>query len=402
MIDSEPIFVLAPARSGSTLLVRMLDAHPELAIASDPLFPVFHSFRNEVWCQSGISSAKWFCESLPLLDYYFENGYPEALRSIRESSLEIPVRGGEEMRRCVVARIAHECADLQSAAEVLQAPDYASWVRQILHLIRLRKGEGVKAGFKEVWTVEFVEPLARAFPRAKFVCLLRDPRAIVASLCRLGEIDPSQMAHIPSYLRHWRKVVAFDIEMSSSSLLEGRWLLLRYEDLLRHPEDCLSQICAFLNVPYDARMLDPRAFRAYSPGVDPVSNSSFEKGAEKSIDSQAAEHWKSYLPDDMKHFVETLCGPEMVTCGYERSLPSLMRLTCDEIGRMLEELGSGSFSWRSDSGDFRAEAQNESERLDALRCLIMPSAEMLQKQFLFPSAYHNIKNAIQLSTIYHG
>ena len=41
-----PLFVTGTARSGTNLVARMLDAHPEVSVACDPYFPLFHSLRN--------------------------------------------------------------------------------------------------------------------------------------------------------------------------------------------------------------------------------------------------------------------------------------------------------------------------------------------------------------------
>ena len=43
-----PIFVLGLARSGTNLLARILDRHPQVCVALDPLMPVFRALRNAV------------------------------------------------------------------------------------------------------------------------------------------------------------------------------------------------------------------------------------------------------------------------------------------------------------------------------------------------------------------
>jgi len=50
-------------------------------------------------------------------------------------------------------------------------------------------------GMKEVWIIEFLTPLARAYPEARFIVIMRDPRAVIASMQALARSDPSQLAH---------------------------------------------------------------------------------------------------------------------------------------------------------------------------------------------------------------
>src|SRR5581483_175451 len=73
-------------RSGTTLLGRMLDAHPQAAVATDPYLPFFKRFRSAISRQIGTPVA----DDLPLGDYYYSTDQLELFRAIQAASLDVP------------------------------------------------------------------------------------------------------------------------------------------------------------------------------------------------------------------------------------------------------------------------------------------------------------------------
>ena len=83
-------FVIATGmfRSGTTLLARMLNAHPNLAFASDPFFQIFRTFRNEV-AKNVIDG--WDMD-LPLDDYYFHPDKQKVMSAIQNADMDMSLK----------------------------------------------------------------------------------------------------------------------------------------------------------------------------------------------------------------------------------------------------------------------------------------------------------------------
>src|SRR5262249_1395144 len=80
------LFVSGPARSGTTLVARVLSAHTQVEVAPDPALPLFRSLRNAILRESGLLADP----GLPLQDYYFSAEGLRALDAIQASSLAVP------------------------------------------------------------------------------------------------------------------------------------------------------------------------------------------------------------------------------------------------------------------------------------------------------------------------
>ena len=78
------VFISGMFRSGTTLLGRLINAHKEVAIATDPYMFFFKSFRNEI---AKIHEITIDSES-PLGDYYFSVEKLKLLKAIQTASFD--------------------------------------------------------------------------------------------------------------------------------------------------------------------------------------------------------------------------------------------------------------------------------------------------------------------------
>ncbi|MCA1999515.1 MAG: sulfotransferase, partial [Hyphomicrobiales bacterium] len=197
-------------------------------------------------------------------------------------------------------------------------------------------------GCKEVWTVDFLPALARALPDARFVIVLRDPRAVLASLIAMAAGDPSQHAHGVSYLRHWRKLVALVTLFQARPDLAPRLTVARFETMCHAAETEAGRLGAFLGLPFEAAMLHPGGENGWQ------GNSSF--GAiGTGISPAAAEGWRRRIAPADHALAEFLCAPEMAAAGYEPD--AVLPEPTDAVLRRMLDFHDDPGSWRSDSGD---------------------------------------------------
>lgn len=370
----KPLFVFGLARSGTNLLARMLDRHPQVTVALDPYLPLFRSLRNALVASRAAEEVRRrFSSSAPFQDYYFDSDGPALLDLMLAGQADLPLDQDElqALRLKAGERASLESSTLGSQMAGLAGKDYGQLFRSGLDIVAGLK-TGVRwAGCKEVWVMEFVPLLARLFPEAQFFALERDPRAIVASLLAMAEKDPTQAAHAPSYLRHWRKQVALTHRFAADPLLAGRFRSVSFERLATRPEDEARQLCDGLDIDFHPEML-----RLSADGWK--GNSSFDHGG-KDIYAETVDRWRKVLPARVVQAADYLCGPEMALTPYR----PVTSPKAEEVLAYLEEAGRETGSWRSDSGDLLLDFGGEMVRHMLLDTGSEPEQSLVRRCFLF-------------------
>ena len=98
------------------------------------------------------------------------------------------------------------------------------------------------------WHVWHLDGLARLFPEARFVGIVRHPGGNVASAMKRLGLKRRTAAR--RYARDNRELVR------QAAALGGRCVLLRYEDLVTEPEPVLRELLDWLGEPWSERLLD--------------------------------------------------------------------------------------------------------------------------------------------------
>ncbi|WP_447968825.1 sulfotransferase family protein [Nitrospira sp. M1] len=213
-----PFFIFGCPRSGSSLLSRMLNAHPRLAVPFEShLFSMFY----------------------PLLPYYGDLCKAEVLEQL-------------------------VCDIL--ATDVMK--DWSPPVKknQVLSLIRVNNFGGImdavmrswaqtqqkqRWGDKTPWHVQYWPQILQYFPHTKFIHIVRDGRDVAISLFR-ARFGPKT---VYGAARQWDNYIR-DVERLKRAVSEQNFYQIRYEDLLQDPEYTLVGICDFLHEEYTPHMLE--------------------------------------------------------------------------------------------------------------------------------------------------
>lgn len=391
---SAPFLVFGVARSGTNLISRMLDAHPQVAIALDPLMPLFKAWRNLAVTRYGSPALRAASEpTAAFQDYYFDQTAPELLKLIlgARAGLEVPSADQADIIAGISHRAALESPSLARALCALRGATIGELLKSAFRLIRdeavARGKRQVSAvGSKEVWTIEYAAALLRYFPQARAIVLHRDPRSVVASVAAMGKKDPTQAAHLISYLRHWRKHVAVANHLASLSEFSGRLHVVRFEDVLADPESHAKRMADFLGIAYHQEMLAPGA-GAWG------GNSSFGP-LQAPIDTAAAERWRKHLTKPVLETTQYYCGPEMGLVGYSDAFSGKQSQAVIDV-TIAADAAPG--SWRSDSGNTQANLDWEGRRYDLLaRSSEVASISDIERCFLFPSIYGKARLRAQM------
>lgn len=271
--NRDPIFVVGAARSGTTLLRLILDAHSDLAVCGElHFYDQISQFRR--WAPILQDE-----RDLRLVERWVKRTV--ALR-LMESGRAILKRALDRLR----AKLPCEWSELhrslmQAYADVSDRP-------------KARLGEKTPAN------VRYMSEILRSFPNAKFIHLVRDPRAVAAS-----SIDvPGNSNDVLIHTLTWRCDVfsAREFAMKSSP---GVVTEVRYEDLVRAPVRELRRLTNFLDIPFEEKML-----RFHSDAGDSLATEEepWKTGAGQPIYQSSIDRWKKRLNPAQIRLVELAAG----------------------------------------------------------------------------------------------
>jgi hypothetical protein len=311
---SEPfVFLTGMFRSGTTLLARMLNAHPHLVIASDPYFQLLKAFRNAVAEQ--VFGAENVDGDAPLDDYYFDPEKQKVMTRVQETSLALPIDQSQlpPLRKRIASAAHPYSPKIEPLLEDLQGETFVDLLISGLNIIKRAYGKGETRilGFKEVWTDEFAGHLLRQFPEAKVIHIVRDPRAVCASKNVTDEKYPWLFL-----TRQWRKLMTF-AWMNSQLLFpfSDRVLLIQYEELISNPLQEARRMCTFLGIEFNENLVTPVSF-VDGNGKPWLQNSSYFQG-EQRFNLDSVNKWQTVLTPTQVEFIESLCFAEMRVFGYQ-------------------------------------------------------------------------------------
>lgn len=310
-------------RSGTTLLARLLNVHPAIVCASDPMRPLVNSFRYDISNERYQNLHKRFD---PLDDYFIHN--TDLLEKMLQSDLDKSLGCAPCDLLSAVKNRAEDFSGIYSQSMNLSQnlSTYHESVAYLLGLIEKCYGEDRNTrviAFKEVWSNEFYPALKRNFPDAKCLLILRDPRAIVASKNATGEPYPCAFMG-----RQWRKLACL------SSYLKKHYpedvLILNYEQLVQNPEESIRVICRLAGVDFVPELLDGSLYKD-GWNKEWKQNSSFAISSSQGINPGTIEKWKTLLCREEIATIELFTHDWMQIFGYQpqNSLETLFEL---EIG----------------------------------------------------------------------
>ncbi len=298
-------------RSGTTLLARMLNSHPNIVCASDPCLPLFKYFRSSLFKELGVDVPP----NAPLADYYFNGKYSQYLSLLETISLDFSIPS--EWQKNIIQDIINYGKPfsplIMPYLSRICPSNFRNFLLDILELIYEIYGKNKNCflvGFKEVWGDEFIGPLYNSFSNMKFIVIIRDPRAVASSKNVADDKYPWLFLG-----RQWRKLAG--LSWNWRQKYPNQVLLIYYEKLISSPKEEIVKILSHLEIDFHEDVLD---FSKYKDGYgEPwLQNTSYGQG-KASFNPASINKWKEILNDQEKKFIEALCGPEMFLHKY---LPS--------------------------------------------------------------------------------
>jgi hypothetical protein len=277
------VFVVGCPRSGTTLLQRMLDNHPLLAVSNDTHF-----------IPKALSGSP---------------GDPSLTRELVERA-----RSYHRFGRLGLSQQAVDEAARQAAT-------YSEFVSGLYSAVARMNGKPL-AGEKTPDYVRNIPLLHALFPRARFVHIVRDGRDVALSALNWAKPDKGpgrselwKEQPVAVCALWWRRMVSAG-SRDGVPLGSGVYAQLSYEDLVADAEVLLRSASAFLGLEYSPEMLSYyRGRTRREPGLS-------TKRAWLPPTSGLRD-WRSQMPASDVELFEAIAGDLLAELGYERAFETI-------------------------------------------------------------------------------
>ncbi|UTH73304.1 sulfotransferase [Chromobacterium sp. IIBBL 290-4] len=191
---------------------------------------------------------------------------------------------------------------------------------------------------KSLDNVHYADELLQLFPQMRFLNVVRDPRAQVASINRAIIHDFDTALN----LKTW--VAAYQAADHLLTRYPDKVLTIRYEDFLQDQERALRQICDFFGLVFLPQMLDIRssAEAAQIANLSALWSSNYFPPI-----AAHADKFRQQLSMREIELIETACQDYMQRYGYTMMTPAQLPLSDELLASALERSRSArEQAWR--------------------------------------------------------
>jgi sulfotransferase family protein len=324
--EQRACFIAGQAKSGTTLLVALLDSHPELLVLPEETayFPT-------------------------VLTKYAPRGRRAQFDYLTKQSLSNVLFGGpckwgkrnyatfpREKFLQTFERAAFDPATAHEDLLVLMVKAYAATLERSVDTVT-RWVEKTPANRNHV------RAIVSRFPDAKILVTLRDPRAILAAQIALEKTRQTGRFSTYYVIAHWRVAAKLARRVRNG---EVPGLVVQYERLAHEPARTMQEVCEYLEINFDPNTVLTPTKIGQLWGGNSAARVNFSQ-----ISTEPVARWERELSKDEIGWVEWHCRDLMPELGYEprlgrRELRSFVRPVRGERPR--EYLKSRAYSLRDD------------------------------------------------------
>lgn len=277
------VFIFGAPRSGTTLLRLLLTNHPKVHIPAESPFLML------------------------LIRRYLFRPYFKKISDKRILE-DLSNLGG----RSIIQRWGVDADAIADLKNVISGKTFADSIEEIYKLsIDENSDEITYWGDKNNSYQLYAGVLLKLFPDAKFIHIVRDPRAIYNSFKKLSlkgldnEFAPKIPKSAESFALDWygRMKAMERFKDNCPNLLE-----LRYEDLVMNLDSTLEIICTFLDLPVSDRMA---SFYRNKEGIvlEPKGFYKWKDETENPVHEKSISEWKYSLSEQESYAIESTTYP---------------------------------------------------------------------------------------------
>jgi hypothetical protein len=271
----DPIFLVGCPRSGTTLLQQMLDAHPDVAIAPETFF------IRKFWLQR---------------EQYGDLEQNRNYHQLLETIVALPEFREMELNPEIYRKSAWQ-----------HPRDYPSLFRLLLSQFARKRGVTI-VGEKTPNHLLHMATLQEFFPSARFIHIVRDPRAVVRS----WQTVPWTTGSLSGDAKVWQRYMITAQKCSAS--VKSSLFTLRYEQLIMTPEKTLRELCHFIQLKFASEMMAYHQQKSFTVNT---KREPWKLNAQKQLNPDLLNRWQSTLNASKVAEIEAVVGSEMKYLGYD-------------------------------------------------------------------------------------
>jgi hypothetical protein len=258
IVSEIPIaFIITRGRSGSTLLQSMLDSNTHICapIESKFVLHLFSKYKNETnWTQKKIN--------VFITDLYTNRKF-RLFWNVTRTELH------SLFAKYTISSFADAC-------KVIYLSHHSMFTKTDIKLIV----------DKNPYYAQLIPFIKEIFPEAKFIHLIRDPRAVVYSTKKAFN-NQNLLAIANSWVRINRL-----IELEK---LDSNFITIKYEDLVNNPEISMERLCDFLEIQYNKDMLQAYSTISKNMSTQKYLNLEHHRNIAKKINPEISKSWEKEL-----------------------------------------------------------------------------------------------------------
>lgn len=288
-----PIFIVGPSRSGTTMMAMALSRSRDVFS-----FKELHFFE-QLWSPDSKRSNLSWSEAEKLaarLIFLNREGY-------LSTGTEAPYLG--------------------EAAKMLElfpnSQRHAANIYKFFLQYETRRASKVYPCEQTPRNIFYMSDILELFPNARFIHMVRDPRAVLASQKGKWKRRKLSASSVPfkedvrTWINYhplimsklWRSANLAACSLSN----DHRIISVRFEDVVSNPREVLHRVCRFLGLEYSEKMLDiPHTGSSYSSDDD----------SKRGINSETADRWKGKLSASEVFWSQKINADLMNVYGYQK------------------------------------------------------------------------------------
>lgn len=299
-LSQYPIFIIGTSRSGTELLSQeILGKHPLVRIAMET-----HYFDDLRLKMSGREQKPLTQEEAKICQDYF-----------LALTHKVYKEGGDPEKGWMKREQLKQLAD-----EIGQGSD--SYFEAFCRLYATQYDQNkTRWGEKTPRHVFRISEILSRYPNAKFIYMLRHPGGVIASYRNFWKLDKHSTAQRNRLKNSYNLIIvsllwkaAFKAALNARQQFgEERVYIQRFEDLIEQPESCAKSLTNWLNLDYQAAMIEKIAL-INSPDRN-IANKDAALSA--GFVKQAAYRWREQLSHGEIAAIQLCCGEFVEQAGYQ-------------------------------------------------------------------------------------
>ncbi|MBT3208194.1 MAG: sulfotransferase [Bacteroidetes bacterium] len=277
-------FIIGRPRSGTTLIRTLLDAHPNVSIPIESPVIMYNSLKYN-------NITNWSKEDIL-------NFYNDVLATRRFHKWTVD---REKLKKDLLA-----CEGEVTYFTLCK-------IVYLNYISFYEKGEITLVGDKNPLYSINVPRLIRLFPNAKYIHITRDYRDHILSMKR------TQLYNSSTTVLAYRWKFSAKLINELKKKYPNHFFSFRYEDLVENTVDKLKEVCKFLNIEYEASVLDfykikDEVMRVYGNDEEMMR---FNSNVYEPIDPKRLYLWKDKMQDNDIKTAELVIGKYAQMMGYD-------------------------------------------------------------------------------------